>query len=699
MEKRIYELDLYGKKIVAEFSNLVEQANGSVILRCEDTVVLATAVIGKAPSQSLGFFNLTVEYMERNYAVGKILGGQYSKREGRPSDKSVLNSRIIDRTIRPLFDKHIKNPVQVVVTVLSVGDFDPGILGTNAVSLALATSDIPWNGPIGCVAINKLKSEKDGEFKINGFQASTGEPAYDFDLVVCGKENTINMIEAATFQYSESAVSKCFDTAMEAITKLENFQKDIVKKEGKTKINFEKSEIPKQIKDIFEKSIKPQIDSKLFSEKSKSLISEMEDAFVKEVSEIFPSDANMTNIAKDYLDEYLDELFHSNAIDKNIRFDGRNFDELRKLYAQAGGISDIVHGSGIFFRGKTHIATILTLGGPGDATMIDGMEIRGEKRFSHHYNFPPYSVGETGRMGGMNRREMGHGFLAEKALLAVLPEVDAFPYTIRLVSETMSSDGSTSQGSICASTLALMDGGVPIIAPVAGISIGLMTKGEKYKLLTDIQGIEDHFGDMDFKVAGTKNGITAIQLDIKLGGIPVNILKEALIEAKNARMQILEVITKEIPESRNDIHEKAPRIDLIKIEKDQIGMVIGGGGKTINEIRENTGTEIDIKEDGTVYITGPKEGVEKAKQTIEGMTHIYKIGEIVDATIVRIVDFGAFAHIGDYAEGLIHVSEIDSKRVENVNDYLKEGQVVRAKIVKVEDGKIGLSIKALAKVN
>jgi polyribonucleotide nucleotidyltransferase len=390
-------------------------------------------------------------------------------------------------------------------------------------------------------------------------------------------------------------------------------------------------------------------------------------------------------------------MFHEKALNENMRADGRGLDEIRKLFAKAGGISPVLHGSGIFYRGETHVLSVLTLAGPDAMHTIDGIEFSSKKRFMHHYNFPPYSSGETGRVGGINRREMGHGFLAEKALTPMIPDKENFPYTIRVVSESTASNGSTSQASICASTIALLDGGVPMKKPVAGISVGLMideNDKNKYVLLTDIQGPEDHYGDMDFKVAGTEDGITAIQLDVKVDGVPVPVLKSALEKAKKARLQILETIKQEIEKPRENISPNAPKILSIKIKKDQIGMIIGPGGKNINAIREETGTEITIEEDGTVYITGKGGGAEKALTIIDGMTHEYKVGEMAKGQIVKIMEFGAFAKIGFDTEGLIHISEIAPFRVEKVTDFLKEGDMVPLKIIKVDEkGRINFSIK------
>ncbi|HLP86945.1 MAG TPA: polyribonucleotide nucleotidyltransferase [Candidatus Paceibacterota bacterium] len=696
MNSKEYEVEIGGKKITAMFSDLANQANGSVILKSEGTVVMATAVISKDGSKNLGFFNLTVEYLEKFYARGRILGGQYNKREGKPSDQSILAARMIDRTIRPLFDQHIKNAVQVIVTVFAVGKTDPKTLAINACSIALHMSDIPWNGPIGAVHVSKAKDEN--EIKINNYIPSADESVYDLDLLVCGKEKTINMIEAMAYELEEDEMGKCFDLASVEISKWEDFQMKLRSEFGKEKLSFPKKETPSEIVSLFAEKIIPILDKGLFSSESKKVASEAEEVW-KEILEnkYSEEEEEEKSVAEDYLHQYLDSEFHRKALTDKARADGRKLDEIRKLYAKAGGISEVLHGSGIFYRGETHVVSILALGGPEDMQVIEGMESESKKRFMHHYNFPPYSGGETGRVGGINRREMGHGFLAEKALTPVIPSKIIFPYTIRVVSESTASNGSTSQASICASTIALMDGGVPIKTPVAGISIGLMMDEDNknnYVLLSDIQGPEDHYGDMDFKVAGTTNGITAIQLDVKVDGVQIPILKEALVRAKQARLQILETITNEIPAPRASISPNAPMILTIKIKKEQIGMVIGPGGKNINAIRDLTSTEITIEEDGTVFVTGKNGGAEKAIKIIEEMTHEYKVGDAAEGIVVKIMDFGAFVRIGQDTEGLVHISEIAPFRVEKVSDIIKEGDRVPVKIIKLDEkGRINLSIK------
>jgi len=696
MQNKEYELEIGGKKIIASFNDLANQTNGSVMLKSEGTVVLATTVMSKSGDGNPGFFNLTVEYLEKFYAAGKILGGQYNKREGKPSDQAILAGRITDRTIRPLFDQHIKNAVQVIVTVIAIGNADPKLLAVNAVSIALSVSDIPWNGPIGAVHVSRAKGED--EIKINNYIPNEDEPVYELDLLVCGKDKNINMIESMAFEVSENEMGQCFDMAISEISKWEEFQKKIVQEIGKEKIFIPKPEVSQEIVSLFKEKIEPMLISGVFSPDGKKIMGEAEDIWKNILKEKYEEvNEEEKYVAEDYLHSYLDNMFHKKALEEKLRADGRDLDEIRKLYAQAGNISPVLHGSGIFYRGETHVLSVLALGGPEDMLSIEGVESSSKKRFMHHYNFPPYSSGETGRVGNVGRREMGHGFLAEKSLLPVIPEKEKFPYTIRVVSESTASNGSTSQASICASTIALMDGGVPIKKPVAGISIGLMIN-EKDKndfvLLTDIQGPEDHYGDMDFKVAGTNDGITAIQLDVKVDGVPAPVLKEALTKAKNARLKILETIKNEIEEPRKDISSKAPKILITKIKKEQIGLVIGPGGKNVNAIREETNTDITIEEDGTIYVTGKNGGAEKAVEIINNMTHEYKVGDMTNGEVVKIMEFGAFVKFGYDNEGLIHISEIAPFRVEKVSDFLKEGDIVPIKIIKLDEkGRLNLSIK------
>lgn len=696
MQKKEYSVEIGGKTMTAIFSDLAEQAHGSVILKYGETIVLATACMSKDSHAGLGFFNLTVDYVEKFYAAGKILGSRFVRREGKPSEEAVLASRMIDRTLRPLFDQSIRHAVQVIVTVLSVDDNDPTHVAINAASLALAVSNIPWGGPVGSVRIGKYNTKEGLNLIVNPAQSlRLDDSIYDFDLIVCGKDGNINMIEASAHQNKEEELEEALKKASEEITKLEDFQKKIVSEIGIQKRVIKKETISPESVALFNENILPKMEEALFSGVGKEKIDALHTIWNDLVKDTF-KDREDFALEDALFDDTENDMLHKKAIEEDKRADGRKMDEVRDLYAQAGGLSSMLHGSGIFYRGGTHVLSVLTLGGPEDRNLVDGLQLKVEKRFMHHYNFPPYSSGEVGRFGNTNRREVGHGALAEKALAMVLPSVAEFPYTIRLVSESMASNGSTSQASICASILALMDGGVPIKAPVAGIAMGLMYEDDnKYKILTDIQGPEDHHGDMDFKIAGTRDGVTAIQLDVKVEGVPIKILGEAMLQSKKARLSIIDKIEKEISKPRENISANAPKILIIKINPEKIGLVIGGGGKTIKEIKERSGAEITIEDDGTVYLTGKDGSAEKAKAIVEEMTHEFKVGEMLKGEVVKIADFGAFVRLNDFSDGMVHISEIAPFRVERVSDIIKEGMIVPVKVINIdaEKGRIGLSIK------
>lgn len=688
MQNKKYELELNGNKLIAEFTDLAENAHGSVLLRYGNTAVFATAVMSKGEKES-DYFPLSVEYEERFYAAGQILGSRFIRREGRPSDEAILSGRITDRTIRPLFNQNLRNEVQVVVTILSLDEHDPDVFGVIASSLAIATSHIPWNGPVGAVRIGKVRGSAD--FIVNPTYKERESEDYELDLVACGREGTINMIEVGANEAGEEVLMQALEKANAELAKIQKFQETIIKEIGKTKAEVKVIEIPEDLQKLFDAEIGPKMSS-ILGEPGKKKIYELEEEWFKILAEKLPEANSRT--ARFMFHEAVNDFVHKVSLEENKRVDGRGFDELRPLYAQAGGISPVLHGSGIFYRGGTHIFSALTLGAPGDSQVIDGMEMQVNKRFMHHYNFPPFSVGETGRIGGTNRRMVGHGALAEKALLPVIPKKEIFPYTIRIVSEALSSNGSTSMGSVCASTLALMDAGVPISKPVAGIASGLMSKGEKYKVLSDIQGPEDEHGDMDFKVAGTRNGVTAVQMDVKVDGISLAILKEAFEKAKTARLKILETIEKEIKEPRSDLSPRAPRIFTMQIRPDQIGMVIGTGGKVINEIKEATGVEIDIEDDGTVFITGQSEGAEKARLAIENIVREFKPGDKMVGEVVRLADFGAIVKLGPKVDGLVHISEIAPFRIDKVENFLRIGMSVPVVVKDVDEkGRLKLSIK------
>lgn len=691
MQKQTFECDIAGKKLIAEFTDLTEQANGSVMLRMGETAILVTAVMsGREGSSS--WFPLSVEFEEKFYAAGQIMGNRFQRREGRPSEEAVLSARIIDRTIRPLFDHSIRHEIQVVATVLAMGDEDPDVLGVIGASIALSVSNIPWAGPVGAVRIGQHKET--GKIIVNPSYEDREAGNLNFEVLACGKDGKINMIETAAHEVPESDIVTVLEASTQVHQKLEAWQQEIVAAIGKQKKVHETPMVADEIKTFFTEQFKAKLTEVLFSDRAgKDHLHELKDEFITALKEAHEDVDG--HAAEHYFEEELDKELHRGAIEDGKRADGRGLDEVRALYAQAGGFSPVLHGSGIFYRGGTHIFTALTLGGPEAAQLIDTIEEQDTKKhYFHHYNFPPFSVGEAGRVGGFNRRMIGHGALAEKAVVPVLPPREEFPYTIRLVSETMASNGSSSMASVCGSTLALMDGGVPITRPVAGIASGVMINGEQYALLTDIQGPEDEHGDMDFKVAGTREGVTAIQMDVKVDGISVQILSEALQKAKEARLQIIDVIEQEISAPREHISPRAPEIVSLAILPDQIGLVIGSGGKTINGIKDETGVdEITIEEDGMVFITGKNGTAKVAADRIKALTKVYEVGEEVTGTVTRVADFGAFVKLNDQHEGLVHISEIAPFRLEKMDGVLAVGETLKAVVVKVEQGKIGLSIK------
>ena len=696
MEKKIYSVDIGGREMTAEFNDWADQANGSVLLRYGNSAVLATAVMGtKETTQD--YFPLSVEYEEKFYAAGAILGSRFMRREGRPSDEAVLSGRIVDRTIRPLFPKGLKRDVQVIISVLSIDEFDPDVLAVNAASLALATSDIPWNGPVSAVRIGSETGKEDLTI-VPSYVEREGPNAL-MDLLACGKDGLINMIEVGSQEVSEDLLNKSLTLASREIEKMQAWQAKIVAERGKTKQVFNTKAGTPAIEAFWKEFAVPKLEAAVFGSNDgnvgKKNMGILKGEWMKAAAEKLPDEKPGAFDA--YYEQMIDEYIHEEAIRHNRRADGRAFDEIRPLFAQAGGLSPIVHGAGIFYRGATHVLAALTLGGPGDAQLLDTIEYQeAKKTFMLHYNFPPFSVGETGRVGGMNRRMIGHGALAEKALRAVLPQKEIFPYTIRIVAESLASNGSTSMASVCAGTIALMDAGVPISRPVAGIAMGMMSDGKNYKVLTDIQGPEDHHGDMDFKVAGTKAGVTAVQMDVKVDGVPLPVLVEAFEQAKKARMQILEVITKEIAEPRADISPRAPKILTTHVKVDQIGLVIGPGGKMINGIRERTKCDdITIEDDGTIFITGKNGSAEAALKEISDLTHEFFVGERFEGPVVRMLDFGAFVKIGPNTDGLVHVSEVAPFRIDKITDALAIGDVVPVVIKEIDDkGRYNLSIKA-----
>jgi polyribonucleotide nucleotidyltransferase len=700
MEQKKWSLQIGGRILEVETGLLAGQANGSVTVRYGDTVVLATAVMSKEASRISGYFPLMVDYEERYYAAGKIKGSRFIKREGRPSDEAILTGRVVDRTIRPLFNGRMRNEVQVVITVLSIdGENDTDIISMIAGSAALHISNIPWNGPIGAVRVGKIN----GELILNPVNGEVKES--ELDLVIAGTKDKINMIEAGAKEVPEDDIIKAFEFGQEAVKKIVNFLEDIRKEAGKEKsepaLLQGEPEFEEKIKEML---LKENLEDALY-DADKRIIAEKVDAIKKKVFEYIEQEneedtSKLKEIAVQILEEVSDEIVHKNILDKEKRPDGRKLDEIRKIECQVG-VLPRTHGTGLFTRGETQALTVTTLGSPGDEQIIDTMELDVKKRYIHHYNFPPFSVGEIKPMRGPGRREVGHGALAEKALVPVLPSKEDFPYTILLVSEVLSSNGSSSMASTCGSTLSLMDAGVPIKRPVSGIAMGIIVdSNDNFKILTDIQGAEDHYGDMDFKVAGTEKGVTALQMDVKVDGVTIEMLKAVLAQSHGNRMEILEKITAAISSPRKEMSQYAPRIIIMKINPDKIRNVIGTGGKIINEIIDETGVQIDIEDDGSIFITSADaESARKAQEWIDNLTHEVKPGEMFKAKITRIMNFGAFAEILPGQEGLIHISELADHRVEKVEDIVKVGDVVPVKVIKIdEQGRINLSMKAVAKI-
>lgn len=695
MIKKEFNIEFAGKSLKAEFSDLAKQANGAVIVRYGDTLVLATAVMSKNAKEGRDFMPLTVDYEEKFYAAGEILGSRFVRREVRPSEEAILVSRVIDRTIRPLFDQRIRNDIQIMVMVLSIdGENDSDVPAILAASLAIATSDIPWNGPVVPIRIGYLPEEK--KFVLNPVYKEREKSV--FDLVVCSKTGKINMIEAGAKEADEKIILQGLKEAEKEMEKIENFQKEIASKIGKTKIKLDFPSPSDKTKDLFNRHVRPRLEDFVYIVEKpvrQNRLAELKEEWMESVSKNLPEED--LGLASALYEEAIGEIFHKNILEKDKRPDGRALDEVRELFAGVD-ILPRVHGSGLFYRGETHILSALTLGGPQDVLIIEGMEIRGQKHFMHHYNFPPFSTGETGRSGSPGRREIGHGALVEKALLPVIPKKEDFPYTIRIVSETLSSNGSTSMASTCAATLALMAAGVPIKNPVAGISMGLaMGNEKKFKIMTDIQGPEDHHGDMDFKITRTKEGVTALQLDVKIEGITLEIVEKTFLQARPTLDKILKLIYDAIPSPRKELPATAPRIIRHQINPEKIRDLIGPGGRVIQNIIAKTETEIDVEQDGTVYITGKnEESAQKALEIIKDLTHEFKVGEIAKGVVSRIFEFGAMVEIAPGQEGLVHISEIAPQRINQVRDYLEIGDPATVKVIGIDNlGRINLSIKEM----
>ncbi len=683
-------IEINGSKITLETGVLAGQASAAVTGRMGDTMVITTVVMGSRDT-TLGYFPLSVEYVERLYAGGRIKGSRWVKREGRPTDEAVLTARMIDRSIRPLFPKELKKDVQVVITVLSVDcENKPDIIAAITTSAALAISKVPWNGPIGTTRVGLLKKDDEEELVINPLTSE--DPFVDLDLVVSSLNNKSVMIEAGAKQVSEELVDRGIKLAKETNNKIEAAINEWVKEIGDKKVEVSKDEKLEEVKKLVEKSYKDKMEELISAGVTKEVGGELS-AIVDSIYELEKENIDDKAKIADAVDYIFKRTIREMIVNKNKRPDGRAIDQIRPISAQVG-VLPRTHGSAIFTRGETQALTVATLGPSSMEQLIEGPEGEVKKRYMHHYSFPPYSVGETGRMGSPNRREIGHGALAEKALDPVIPDASVFPYAIRVVSEIMSSNGSTSQAAVCGSTLSLLDAGVPLVAPVAGIAIGLMTLGEKYTVLTDIIGLEDFSGDMDFKVAGTSTGITAIQLDVKIDGLTDAIETETLEKARAARLEVLEKMEAVIKGAREEVSQYAPKIETVKIDPEKIGEVIGSGGKTIRNISSTTGATVDVAEDGTVSISAVSaEAVEKAVNWVDLITRELNKGEVFEGTVKRIVNFGAFVEIVPGKEGLVHVSEMSDEYVKDPNDVVKLGQQVKVNVKEVDEhGRINLSM-------
>ena len=697
--KKEFSIEIAGKTLTIEVSALAEQANAAVLAKYGETVVLATAVMGKK-DVDMHYMPLKVDYEEKFYAAGKIIGSRYIRREGRASEEAILAGRLVDRTIRPLFVSRLRRDIQVVVTVLQIDEQnDPEFVGLLGASTALLISDIPWSGPVAGVRIAQFA---DG-FKINPDNSAVVENSHVFDAFLSGSKDRINMIELGGLDAQEKDIADGFALAQKEINKLIDFQEKIRAEIGKPKEEVKLADPDPELKTAVETFLADKLEAAVYQPSKvehHTAIGVLHMALTVHLKETFVAQGKEVNwkAVEFLLDEAVNDIVHKNVLEKERRPDGRKLDELREVTGEVAMFSR-THGSAVFVRGNTQALAITTLAAPGAEQMIETMETTGKRRFMLHYNFPPFSVGETGVFRGPGRREIGHGNLARKSIERLIPTKEEFPYTIRVVSEIMSSNGSSSQATICASILSMLDAGVPLKKHVAGIAMGLMMSDvSNFKVLTDIQGPEDHHGDMDLKVAGTEDGVTGMQMDVKVDGLTLEIVLKTLEQAKKARLEILKVMKSVMPAARATLSPFVPKIRQIKIPVSKIGLIIGPGGKTINGMIEKYGlASIDIDEDGSVFISGTDLAkVEEAMAVIGAMTREFKVGEIIEGNVIKVLEFGAIVDLGGGKDGMIHVSELKEGFVKKVEDVVKQGDFVRAKIISVDDdGKVRLSLKQM----
>ncbi len=691
-KSHVFRTKVGNDELIIETGGLAGQAGGAVTLRMGDTLVLVTATMSRHPREGIDFFPLSVDYEERLYAAGRI-PGSFFRREGRPSERAILTARLTDRPLRPLFDKNLRNEVQVIITPLSHDqEHQADIMGIIGASTAIMISDIPWNGPIGAVRIGMI----DGEFCINPIFSQMEDST--LDLRVAGTQDAIIMVECGAHEVSEEKMIEALELAHKAIQPLIEVQLEMQKALGKEKfvppVEVVNEDLVTAVRARVTDAIRDIMTTHTDRHAQRAAIDALREEVLAEYAEDETADLKLI---RETIASVHKEIIRRRILDEGIRPDGRDYTTIRPLSANVG-YAPRVHGSGLFERGETQVLTLATLGTPRESQELDGLAPLEKKRYIHHYNFPPYSTGETWFLRGPKRREIGHGALAETALRPMLPDEDEFPYTIRLVSEAMSSNGSTSMASVCGSTLSLMDAGVPIKRPVGGIAMGLVTDGEKFAVLTDIQGMEDHLGDMDFKVAGTTEGITALQMDLKVRGISTALMHQALLQARDARMQVLDVITKCISEPRADLSAYAPRMTVLQISPDKIGALIGPGGKTIRGIQDEMGVKIDIQEDGTVFVAavdGPSAA--RAVERIQGLTEEVEIGRIYTGKVVRIEAYGCFVEFLPGQDGLVHISQLADRRIPRVEDEVRLDDEIMVMVVDVDpvSRKVRLSRRAV----